>query len=215
MYDRASSFIESLKNQLEGVPEEEIQEAISYYEEYLNDAAEAGKDVDEILARLGSPQEIAAMIRTEASIAKVQRSPGLKNFNSAVRYAFAGVTTPFAVLLLSICVALSYGIVAVFFVGAFAISAAAVVATLGLVYQAFDIPAKFTLEILGTLGLALFTAGILLLAAYMLYKLGKLFIKISASMVGLIMKKPQRPKTEPDTAHPEKGKSRLPKHPTN
>lgn len=193
MDERISGFIDSLKKQLEGLPEEEILEAVSYYEEYLNDAAEAGKDLGVIFLQLDSPEKIAGMIKTETSIIRAQHSPGLWNFTSVLRNAFRGATTPLAVFFLSIFVIISFSMVAVLFAGAFAAFVGAVVIVLGLIYQAFMIPSRFIPEIAGTVGMAFFGAGICILAAFGLYKLGRWFIRISTRMIRRMLKKAQKP----------------------
>jgi len=166
MDDRISSFIESLRKHLEGLPEQEISEAIDYYEEYFNDAIEEGKEPDEILEELDSPDKIAGIIRMESSIIKAQRSPGLKNFTGVSRNAFRGVTTPLAVI---------------------SLSTAAAIIPLGFVYEAFKIPLSFPMEIIGTIGFGLLGSGIILLPAFGLYRLGKLFIRFSTQLIRRIL----------------------------
>lgn len=202
MDDRISSFITSLRKQLEGLPEQEIRKAIDYYEEYFNDAAEEGKDPDEILKELDPPEKIAAMIRMESSIIKAQRSPGLKNFTGVSRNAFKGVTTPLAVLILSIVVFFSFGMVAVLFAGAFSFFAGAAVIALGFAYEAFKIPSGFLMEIIGTIGFALFGAGICLLLAFALYRLGKLFIRFSTQLIRRILLQSGKPMPEMEKQAP-------------
>ena len=59
-----SEFLESLREGLQGVAPEERVAALQYYTEYLDDA---GPDREqEVLDELGSPQEVAAMIRAES-----------------------------------------------------------------------------------------------------------------------------------------------------
>ena len=54
--DRAE-FLNRLEAQLLDVPQAEREEALQYYEDYLNDAGDAG-DFD-ILQELGTPEEVA------------------------------------------------------------------------------------------------------------------------------------------------------------
>jgi uncharacterized membrane protein len=143
MNHKIADFIQNLEKLLEGLPQKEIRGALSYYEEYLTDAAEAGENLDEILEKLGSPEEIASVIRAEISIIKAQRSPGLRNFAGATKSAFSRVTTPLAIILLSIFIAISYSAVIILFIGAFATLVAAVLTALGLAAEAFMIPADF------------------------------------------------------------------------
>ena len=187
MDERISSFVEGLKKELDGLPQQEISEVISYYEEYLNDAVEEGKDLDKVFNELDSPEKIAGTIRMENSIIKAQRSPGLKNFTGVSRNAFKGVTTPLAVISLSIVVFISFCMVGVLFAGAFVFFAGAAVIALGLVYEALKIPQHFIMEIAGTIGFGLLGAGICLLGAFSLYRLGKLFIRISTQLIRRIL----------------------------
>ncbi len=56
-------FLSQLEAQLSGMPENEKQEAIQYYRDYFEDA---GKEQEnDILASLGSPEEVAKNIREE------------------------------------------------------------------------------------------------------------------------------------------------------
>jgi Predicted membrane protein len=196
MNEKIINFIEDLRRQLQGIPDQEINEAVGYYEEYLNGADEAGKDIDEILLSLGSPDKIASMIRAEVSIAIAQQSPGLKNFASVLKNAFHGVTTPFKVFLLSIVIVISFSIVAVFFAGSLVVLIGTLILGAGLIYQAFTIPSRYLLEISGTLGLALLVSGICLLAALGLYKLGRLFVKLSSQLIHLMVRRPGKPAPE-------------------
>ena len=198
MDERIAEFIEALKIRLEGLPENEIDNAVNYYEEYLSDAQESGKDLDEVFKELGQPDKIAGMIKAETSVAMARHSPGFRSFVNVMQNAFLGVTTPLAIFLMSVFVLVSYCMVAVFFTGVFASAAGAIAVALGLVYQAFAIPSRYTPEIVGTLGFALLGTSICLLTAYGFYRLGKVFIVLSARVVGRMLKKPGKPSPEID-----------------
>lgn len=189
MDEKVLFFIDSLKRNLEGLPEEEIWDAVNYYEEYLYDAIEAGKDPETVLSQLGSPEKLAGMIRAEASIKRAQKSPGLKNYTGVLRSAALGVTTPLAVLSVSLFVFISYCVVVTLFAAAFVTLAAAAVAALGMIYEATTIPSAYLMEIIGTIGIGLFGAGVLLLPAYGLYKLGMLLIVMSSRFIGRMLKR--------------------------
>ena len=207
MNHKIADFIQNLEKLLEGLPQKEIRGALSYYEEYLTDAAEAGENLDEILEKLGSPEEIASVIRAEISIIKAQRSPGLRNFTGATKSAFSRVTTPLAIILLSIFIAISYSAVIILFIGAFATLVAAVLTALGLAAEAFMIPADFKLEIIGTIGLAIFSAGFFLLLTFGLWRLGKLVIRASSQLIHRTLKKPGKsvPEAEKEQSHKKTG----------
>ncbi len=190
MDERIAVFIESLKRYLEGLPEQEVREAVSYYEEYLYDAAEAGKEPEEVFKQLDSPEKIAGMIRTETSILRAQKSPGLRNFTRVLRNAFHSVTTPFAVSIFSI---VSFGIVLMLFGGALVSFVAGIVIALGMIYQALIMPARFPMEIAGAVGMGLFGAGITLLLSWALYKLARLLIRASTRFIGKRLRKSAKP----------------------
>ena len=63
--DRAE-FLNRLEAQLLDVPQAEREEALQYYEDYLNDAGDAG-DFD-ILQELGTPEEVADSIRNGSNL---------------------------------------------------------------------------------------------------------------------------------------------------
>ena len=54
-------YMKELEGLLAGVPEEEKEEALQYYSDYF---ADAGKENEgQVLAELGSPQKVAALIK--------------------------------------------------------------------------------------------------------------------------------------------------------
>ena len=192
MDDRIVLFIDTLKKNLEGLPQEEIKKAVGYYEEYLNDAVEAGKDLESVLSQLGSPEKAAGTIRAEISILRAKHSPGLKNYTRVLRNATLGATAPLTVLAISIFVFISYCLVVMLFAGALASVIGAAAVALAFVYAVFTIPSIFALEIVGTIGFGLFSTAVLLLIAYGLYKLGRLFIVISSGLIGRMLKKSRK-----------------------
>jgi len=198
MDERITAFIEDLKKYLKGLPEEEIQEAVNYYEEYLSDALDAGKDLDTILNQLDSPQKIAAMVRTEASILRTQKNPGLRNYASVLRNAFNIVTTPLAFLLLAVFVIASFSIVVSFFTISLCTFTGALIFAFSIINQAFTVSHQDIMGIAGALGLGVLGAGFLLFLSYVFFKLGRLLIRASAWLVRKMMRKPSSfvPETE-------------------
>jgi len=64
-----NEFITELRHKLRQLPNEDIENAVEYYEEYLNDASE------EEIAALGTPSAVAAKIIGEYAIVKAQVNP--------------------------------------------------------------------------------------------------------------------------------------------
>lgn len=56
-------FIEELRRLLAGMPEEEMREAVQYYEDYFADAGEENEE--QVLRELGGAEKVAASIRAE------------------------------------------------------------------------------------------------------------------------------------------------------
>ena len=66
-------FLQRLGELLSDVTEEERAEAIRFYEEYLDDAGP--EQEAQVLAELGSPEKVAAIIRTNVPGSRVQPEP--------------------------------------------------------------------------------------------------------------------------------------------
>lgn len=189
MDERISKFIERLKKELAGLPENEIHEAIGYYQEYLDEAYDEGKDIERVIEELESPKSIADAVRTEMSLINAQKKPGIRNFTRALRNAFRSVSKPIYIFLISIVELMAYSMVAMFFGGAFAAGAGGVVGFLALAYEGIRMPGQFGIEKLGTFGFALLTGSLLLMTAVYLYRGGKLFIRLSSRLIATILNK--------------------------
>ncbi len=193
MDEKINIFIDSLERQLEDLPQAEIKEAVSYYEEYLNDAVDEGKDLGEAIEQLGTPEKIASTIRAEASFSRAQKNPGLKNFSKVMKNASRAVSAPFAVFFMSIFIIILYAMVIMLYAGAFAAAIGALAVILGFAYEALSIPSAYILEIAGALGAGIFGAGLLMLTALGFYILGRQFIRASAATMQKLLKKPGNP----------------------
>lgn len=196
MDERIGEYVRALKNELSGIPAGEAEKAVGYYEEYLSDAVESGKDAEELIGKLGPPQKIAAGVKAEISIAHTQRSPGLKNFTGILKYAYRGVTTPIALFFVSLFVLVSYLLVVAFFASALALVIGAAGALSVAFYEASAIPPGHAAEILGAAGIGLLSAGMCLLVSFWLYKLGRLFIVAASGVIRRIQKKNAAPRAE-------------------
>ena len=59
---RAEEFLKELEYLLQDIPEEEKRDAISYYQDYLEDAGDGQEDA---IREFGSPERVAAIIRAD------------------------------------------------------------------------------------------------------------------------------------------------------
>ena len=63
-------FLDALKEHLSGFPKEELDERFDFYSEMIDDRIEEGLSEEEAVAAVGSIQEVAEQIISEASDAK-------------------------------------------------------------------------------------------------------------------------------------------------
>ena len=116
-------FIARLKEEISRLPQEEIEAAAEYYEEYFDEAG-ADKEQD-VLERLGSPKKVASQIKSEYAVRLFdeEEKPTVKKGLSAAWYVVLGicsapVSIPLAVALgalaISIFVALICCVIGVF-----------------------------------------------------------------------------------------------------
>lgn len=193
MNEKIKYFIDDLKKQLMGLPDDEINEAVNYFEEFLTESLEARNNLEEVLIELGSPKKIADTLKRESNLSNAKNKPGIRNFSRVIKDAFKSVSTPISIFTLSITALISYCIIALIFGGAAICGIAAVITVVLCIYQAFTIPFNFTLEIIGTFGFGILTGGILSLLALYLLKCGKLFIKLSIKQISLMLKLSGKP----------------------
>lgn len=197
MNEEIKKYIEELKKHLAGLPGDEIQRVIGYYEEYLSDSLDAGGDLEEVLKELGPAERLAESIKMEANYLRAKKNPDIRNFSRVIRDAFKRASAPISVFFLSITVLLSFCMLALIFGGAVVLGIGSAAVILLCIYQAFTIPFKFILEIAGTIGFGLLGSGILALIALYFWQGGRLFIRLSTKQIGLILKQPRKAVSEP------------------
>lgn len=64
-------FLFSLRDQLSGLPEEELEERISFYSEMIEDRMEDGLSEEEAVAEIGSVEEVASQIISDIPLSKI------------------------------------------------------------------------------------------------------------------------------------------------
>ena len=68
-------FLSELRNRLFGLPGEEIEERLSFYNEMINDRMEEGLSEEEAVAAIGPVEEIAEQIMSTAQVQPVTIAP--------------------------------------------------------------------------------------------------------------------------------------------
>lgn len=199
MDERIQKYLTELEQQLAGLPETERKEAMDYYTEYVNDALDEGVSPEELLSRLEPAEKTAAAIKAETSIKDVRSNPGIKNYSKLVRYARIGFTKPLTILMFSLLIFTTYSIAILLFLGTVISTAAACLILPALVSEALKIPSEYPAEIMGTIGMGIFFAGLLILTAYGFYVLCRPIFRLSANLISNMIKrnKSQMISTEP------------------
>ena len=84
-------FIDILKEELSKLPDEEIDAAIEYYEEYFDEAG--SENENEVISELGSPKKVASQIKSEYAVRLLDNDEvhtAKKGF-SAVKWTLIGI----------------------------------------------------------------------------------------------------------------------------
>ena len=105
-------FIEKLRSEISKLPQEEIDAAIEYYEEYFD---EAGKENEqEVLEHLGNPKKVAGQIKSEYAVRLFDEDdkPTVKKGLSAAWYVVIGICS--APVSIPLAVALGALVIAIF-----------------------------------------------------------------------------------------------------
>jgi uncharacterized membrane protein len=112
-----NEYIRQLGKHLKKVPEQERNEALAYYAEYIADAGPEGEQ--QVMDNLGSPARLAASIRSDlAVLALDENEPGLKKGLSAVWIGVLGVLAAPVALPLAIA---AFAVIFSIFISIFAV----------------------------------------------------------------------------------------------
>ena len=119
---KRNEFMEAVRKKLKGLSEEDINKALEFYDEIINDKVEDGVPEDEAVDALGTPDEIAEQILMGMSLpklvkAKAKPSGGFKAWEIVL--LILGFPLWFPLLLAAACVVFSIFIVILSLVIAF------------------------------------------------------------------------------------------------
>ena len=67
------AFLAVLRNELSGLPREDIEERLAFYSEMIDDRMEEGLNEEDAVAEMGTVEDIAAQTLEEISLAKIVR----------------------------------------------------------------------------------------------------------------------------------------------
>lgn len=163
-------YLEELKFRLQGVSKEEMEDALHYCEEYLDEAGD--ENIDQAIEELGSPAKFAAQVKAESAIRTVQCNENTCHTRSSVH--------SFWTIFLGICalpIALPFALLAVI-----------LVFTMGLVGVVLLIAFSIVVIALTFCALPLIFSGLFLpLGANTLIRMGSGFFLIAFGILTLIV----------------------------
>lgn len=166
-------FIDKLQKEISKLPEEEIEAAIEYYEEYFD---EAGKENEqEVLEQLGSPKKVAAQIKSQYAVRLFdeEEKPSAKKGISAIWYVILGicaapVSIPIAAALGAVAIAIFISVLCCI-IAIFAVIIGCVVgAVASIVMGIMAIPVAFSTAVL-FIGLGMGTLGFMAAMGVLLF----------------------------------------------
>ena len=185
-------YLSELALKLTKLPQLERDNAITFYTEYIDDAMENGKTMQEIEVTLGNPGDVAAKIIADYSVNKAKEKPSLSNGLKAL-IAVLGVfaipiAAPAAIAIVVIIVAL---LITVFSV-AFSLIMTAVGLFIAVAFMlGVSIVFLFTDTMLGlaTLGASMIASGILIFLGYCFIKLASVMVTGTSFFIKSIIDK--------------------------
>jgi len=139
-----TDFLKQLKHSLSKLPEDEILDAMQYYEDYFDDIGQENEK--QALLNLGPPQKVAAQIKAESYINTANENPGsLRSGLSSIKLVtlaiFASpIAVPLAAAAVIVAVALLISLFAI--LASLLISGVALIAA-GIVFVVCSIPTLF------------------------------------------------------------------------
>ena len=178
-------FLKELRQQLDALPFEEREAAITYYEEYFD---EAGPDREaETAAHLGAPAEIAAEIRVDYAVNKPPQSPkegATKAWMVIVAIFAFPVAIPLAAVIFSVFVAF-FSVIFSLGVAAVALLGGGIVTIIG----GLSVIAASPVTTLFFVGGGLFILGLSIFFGYLTYIVATKLMGAFARLLGRMLQR--------------------------
>lgn len=160
-----NEFIDMLRKELSKLPQEEIDAAVEYYEEYFDEVGPERED--ELIQELGSPKKIAAQIKSEYTARKLDEESvsTAKKGVSAIWLVILGicsapVSVPIAIVLVALAIC-GFAVALAIVVSVFAVIIGAAVGAIGLMVMGV-----LALPVAASTALLFIGGGALVMAAF-------------------------------------------------
>ena len=128
-------FLSELRERLVGLPKEDIDERISFYEEIINDRMDEGKSEEEAIDDLGGVDGVVNEIAQETSLVKlvkhkIKPKRSLKGWEIALLIVCSPIWVPLALTALILCL-VAYLLIWVLVIVCYTVELALCVASIG------------------------------------------------------------------------------------
>ncbi len=181
-------FLAELRSELSGLPEEDLEERITFYREMLDDRMDAGQTEEEAVAGIEPVDQIVSQIMSEIPLGKlvgekVRQRRRLKGWEIALLILGAPLWLPLLIAALAVVLSLyvvPWAAVVSFWAAELGLAAAAVGCIIGAVpfLQAGNLPAAGTAA-----GAGLFCAGLAVLFFHACRGITGAVIRLGAGML--------------------------------
>lgn len=108
-------FLEQLRRELKGLPADEVEDIVSDYQSYFEEARAAGRTTDDVMAAHGDPYKLAQELRAELGLFRWEQHRTPVNLWRAV-LALSGLIAVDLVILAPALLMIGLGILGLFFV---------------------------------------------------------------------------------------------------
>ena len=181
-------FLDELRNRLSGLPQEDIEERIAFYEEMIDDRMEDGVSEEEAVSRIGSVENIARQIMSEIPLTKLVKekiSPkrSLKAWEIILLVLGSPVWIPLIIAAIAVLLAL-YVVMWAVVICFYAVDVSFVAGTLACIVGLFVSLMVGNLAVaLFSLGAGLALAGLTILMSFVCIGITKAVIKLTGWML--------------------------------
>ena len=181
-------FLDALRRRLSGLPQEDIDERIAFYEEMIDDRMDEGLSEEEAVSKIGSVEEIARQIMSEIPLPKLVKekiSPkrSLKAWEIILLVLGSPVWIPLIIAAIAVLLAL-YVVMWAVVICFYAVDVSFVAGTLACIVGLFVSLMVGDLAVaLYSLGAGLALAGLTILMFFVCIGITKALIKLTGWML--------------------------------
>lgn len=161
-------YLKNIKEALSGWEPADINDTVSYYEEFIEDALEQGLSEKQILKKLGKPKQLIKTIKTENNIRRTEVSPGpLGLFKSIIGIPFLKASIVTGAIVPIVTAYLLYILSVVSY-------AAIAGGILFCIYAIRQIDPQYTWSIIGMAGMAFISTAVFGFFAFLIWRIANL-----------------------------------------